>query len=154
MGRLFNGFVQRTGIWGLFGLLFLLVGLVALPFGIVSQVQNQHFRDHAKLTKGVVVSQQDLGGRTGGTSIRFYYTVKGREYSAHQTAPNFAKLAGTRQAVLYDPANPANARLADAQLTNENEGFGLSVAFLLLAPLLMLVGFIWTFIRRHGKSHA
>jgi hypothetical protein len=151
--RLFGGFVAKTGMWGLTGLLFLLVGLATLPFGIVSQVQNQHFRSIAKTTQGVVVAQQVTGSRGGGTDITFVYSVHGYSYSAEEAAPN-NNILGLHTAVIYNPAHPQIAKLADTKLTNEGELFGLSTFFVVAAFALSLVGYVWRTLRTHTRSKA
>lgn len=139
-GNVWMGAVDVFGI-GLLGLFFIAIGLFALPFGYVSHRADQRFFSHARAVQGTILSQRDNWGRPYGTFVTFQFIADSRSYTVMRPAPQLT-IKGN-QKVLYDPANPSNAQLANPDFNEIGMGWNLSRIFLAIGGVIMVIGSVW-----------
>jgi hypothetical protein len=103
-------------IFWIIGALFLAVGLGMLTGGFFVWRAHATFAAHALHAEGIVVDQATSAGSKGGTlysPVVEFSTSDGRQIrvtgSVSSSSPSYAR--GDHVAVLYDPANPEQARL-------------------------------------------
>ena len=105
-------------------LYLVLFGLVFMVFGICFYLYERDFEARAEKSMGTVteVRRETSSTTSGGRSttsivyrpiIRFEVDGKSYSFASKSASSGYKDMNGTRLEILYDPADPSDARIAD-----------------------------------------
>ena len=128
-----------------------LVGLVVMPFGLLSAVEDAEHRT-AFAAGGVTQTDSTYAGKgVSGQVCAYTFAVDGHEFNGKDRCPSDTRI-GDSAPVLYEPGNPSNNRAwwtTESEQKNSYWGFGVWLLFL---AAFFVTGSAYVRSRRNTRS--